>query len=242
MSPQATAAARSRAVAAPAPAPLRRPIAPRRVSGPVRRPQVAARQYSAVVRLLDSPFLVRLLRGRVWIALVAFALFGIVAVQVTILRLGASIGASVTRIQQLEQANQTAATEIARLEPGGDVASKAAALGMVYPPAGDVVYLHAASGLAATAAASITRPTAPLVSTAHSAVLTAPVNAPTQTTPAPSTQTTTPQQQTEPAGAQTPPSTTGGSAQAPPASTPAPSAAVGAGGGSAAPLAAATGG
>jgi len=241
VSPQA-GAARARALAAPAPAPLRPPIAPRRVSGPVRRGQPAARPQGAIVRVLDAPFLDRLLRGRVWIALVAFALLGIVAMQVTMLRLGASIGASVNRIQQLEQANQNAATNIARLEPGGTVATKAAKLGMVYPPAGNVVYLHNGPGLAGIAAASITRPTAPLVSSAQSAALTAPVNTPTSLTPSSGAPTTA--QQTPVSGTQTQTSTTaaGGSAQAPSAGAPATSPSVGAGGGSAAPVTTTAGG
>ena len=187
-------------------------------------------------------FLDRLLRGRVWIALVAFALLGIVAMQVTMLRLGASIGASVNRIQQLEQANQNAATNIARLEPGGGVASKAAKLGMVYPPAGNVVYLHNGPGLAGVGAASITRPTAALVSSAQSAALTAPVNTTTSLTSSTAVQSTP--QQTSVSNTQTQSSTTaaGGSAQAPPASTLTGTASVGAGGGSAAPLSTTAGG
>jgi Meckel syndrome type 1 protein len=226
VSPQAAAAARVRAAAAPARAPLRRPIAPRRVSGPVvRRQPVAAPAHSALVRILDAPFLGRLLRGRVWIALVAAALLGIVAMQVAILRLGAGIGASVTRIQQLEQANQSATTAIAGLEPGGGVASKAAKLGMVYPPAGDVGYLHFRPGLAAKAAESITRPTAPLVSASQSAALTAPVNTSTQAATPASVQTSTTPPQTGVSD------TSGVAAPAAPAS----SAAVGPAGGSAAP-------
>jgi len=126
--------------------------------------------------VLDAPALERLLRGRVWIAIVGVALLGIVAMQVAILRLGASIGASVTRVQQLEQSNQSAETQIARLQPGGDVANTAAKLGMLYPPAGDLVYLTAGAGQAAIAAASITHPTAPLVSSAPPAALTAPLS------------------------------------------------------------------
>lgn len=243
MSPQA-AAARARAVAAPAPAPLRPPIMPRRVSGPVRRRQPATRPRGAIVRVLDAPFLDRLLRGRVWIALVAFALLGIVAMQVTMLRLGASIGASVTRIQQLEQANQNAATNIARLEPGGGVASKAAKLGMVYPPPGNVVYLRNSPGLAGLAAASITRPTAPLVSSVQAAALTAPVNATaslTSSTAAPSTPQQPPVSGTQ-ALTQTSTSATGGSGQAPATGTVSGSASVGAGGGSAAPITTTAGG
>ncbi len=174
MSRQAVAAAPARALPDRVPAPLPRPSAPRRVSGPVRR-SLAAPHRGTLARVLDAPVLERLLRGRVWIAIVGVALLGIVAMQVTILRLGATIGASVTRIQQLEQSNQSEETQIARLQPGGDIAATAAKLGMVYPPAGDLVYLGTGGEQAAIAAASITRPTAPLVSSAPASALTAPL-------------------------------------------------------------------
>lgn len=260
MSRQAVAAAPARALPDRVPAPLPRPSAPRRVSGPVRRPLTAPRR-GTLARVLDAPALERLLRGRVWIAIVGVALLGIVAMQVTILRLGASIGASVTRIQQLEQSNQSAETQIARLQPGGDIATTAAKLGMVYPPAGDLVYLRAGAGQAAIAAASITRPTAPLVSNAPPPALTAPLsNAGAATSTAlpagtgttvstaagttASTAGTSAGQQTTattqtPAGTQTG-QTTAGSTQAPPPVTPT-STAAGAGGGSTAPGSAAGG-
>ncbi len=240
MSRQAVAAAPARALPDRVPVPLPRPSAPRRVSGPVRRP-LAARRRRTAARVLDAPVLERLLRGRVWIAIVGVALLGIVAMQVAILRLGASIGASVTRIQQLEQSNQSAETQIARLQPGGDVANTAAKLGMLYPPAGDLVYLNASAGQAAIAAASITRPTAPLVSSAPPAALTAPLSStqlPAGTGGTASTATTSAGQ---PATTTTPTSagtqsgqTISGSTQAPPAVTPT-STTAGAGGGSTAP-------
>jgi hypothetical protein len=175
MTPPALAA-RSRAAAVPAP--LRQPVGPRRLSGPARHPRAAPparrRSRGAAVRLLDAPFLDRLIRGRVWIALVAFALLGIVAMQVTILQLGSSIGRSVIEIGHLTAANQAAETAIARDEPGSNVASEAASLGMVYPPAGNIVYLHFAAGDAGLGAASITLPTAALFTPA-AASLTAPI-------------------------------------------------------------------
>ena len=178
MTPPSAAAARSRSAAAPARAPLRQPLAPRRVSGPARRPGGVARPLprhsGPFARLLDAPFLDRLIRGRIWIALVGFALLGIVAMQVEILRLGSSIARSVTEIQHLTQVNEAAETAIAQAEPGRNIASEAASLGMVYPPAGNIVYLGYHAGDALTAANSITLPTAPLF-TAPAAGLTAPI-------------------------------------------------------------------
>jgi hypothetical protein len=116
--------------------------------------------------VLDAPLLDRLIRGRVWIGLVAFALLGIVAMQVAILRLGASIGQSVNQIQQLTASNEAATTAIAEDEPGRNVATEAASLGMVYPPAGNIVYRRYSPSLAAVAAHSYTLPTAPLLTPA----------------------------------------------------------------------------
>jgi hypothetical protein len=198
------AAARARAGVA---APLRQPIAPRRVSGPTRHPRAAPisplRQRHPLVLLLDAPFLDRLIRGRAWIALVGFALLGIVAMQVAILRLGASIGRSVSQIEQLTQQNETAATAIAGLQPGQNVAVEASALGMVYPPDDNIDYLRYNAGDAALAAASIGPPTVPLLVSPNSS-LTAPLTvsstpsspaataaSTTQTAPSSSTATTT---------------------------------------------------
>jgi len=176
------AAARARAAVA---APLRQPIAPRRVSGPTRHPRAAPlsplRQHPLVV-LLDAPFLDRLIRGRAWIALVGFALLGIVAMQVAILRLCASIGRSVSQIEQLTQQNETVATAIAGLQPGQNVALEASALGMVYPPDDNIDYLRYNAGDAALAAASIGPPTVPLLVSPNSS-LTAPLTASSTSSP-----------------------------------------------------------
>jgi hypothetical protein len=254
--PAIAARTRAAAGAAASPAPLRRPTAPRRVSGPARHPRAVPlgprSSPGGVVRLLDSPFLDRLIRGRTWIAIVAFALLGIVAMQVAILRLGASIGASVTQIEHLSQSNQAAETQIAQAEPGRDVASEATSLGMVYPPAGNLVYLRFAPGDAAVAATSYSAPTAPLFTSA-AASLTAPLDttdAPgavaaststttntTAATPASSTTTTSAATSTTPSS--TAPTSSGGAVTAP-AATPS-SSAIGAAGGSTAPATGATG-
>jgi voltage-gated potassium channel Kch len=165
------AAARARAGAA---APLRQPIAPRRVSGPSRHPRAVPLAPSSrrhlLARLLDAPLLDRLIRGRTWIAFVAFALLGIVAMQVAILRLGASIGRSVSQIEQLTQQNETTATSIAALEPRQNSAAEAAALDMVYPPDNNIVYLGYNAQDATLAAASISAPTVPLAPPASAGV------------------------------------------------------------------------
>jgi hypothetical protein len=257
------AAARSRAAIDPVPAPLRQPFAPRRVSGPARHPRALPRPRRSrgpIGRLLDAPVLDRLIRGRIWIALIAFALLGIVAMQVAILRLGASIGHSVDQIAALQAANQAAETAIAQDEPGRNVAGEARALGMVYPPAGNIVYLGYSAADAAQAAGSLTLPTAPLFTPA-AATLTAPIQpaatvgstsaaptstttatAPAQTTaassPNSSSATTTAGTTSPAANAQTtqiPAATPSGGSVSSGASAPSTTTDLGAGGGSAAP-------
>jgi hypothetical protein len=133
------------------------PVAPRRVSGPVRHPRArAARRRSA--HPLDRPLLDQLIRGRLWIALVAIGLLGIVALRVAILSVGSGVGDTVAKITQLEQNNQQLAGRIATLEGGGGVASEVEVLGMVPAPADNVVYLHWAGGDAAAAASLIVQP------------------------------------------------------------------------------------
>jgi hypothetical protein len=197
MTPPPAAAARARA--ATSPAPLRQPFAPRRVSGPTRHPRATPQSTPSsgqlVARILDAPFLDRLIRGRTWIAFIAFALLGIVAMQVTILRLGATIGRSATQIQVLTQSNENAETTIAGLEPGGNVASEAASLGMVYPPAGDVAYLHYRSADPSLAASLAGAPTVPLTA--------APASSLTATLAPAVTSTTSGMAATAPAGTQT---------------------------------------
>jgi hypothetical protein len=133
------------------------------VRAPRALPSSAPPAGRLLTRLLDAPVLDRLIRGRTWIALIGFALLGIVAMQVTILSLGASIGRSVAQIEQITERNESLETTIAGLEPGRDVASEAAALGMVYPPADNIGYLTFHAGDAALAAANLTRPTVPLL-------------------------------------------------------------------------------
>jgi len=102
--------------------------------------------------------------------------------QVAILRLGASIGRSVSQIEQLTQQNETVATAIAGLQPGQNVALEASALGMVYPPDDNIDYLRYNAGDAALAAASIGPPTVPLLVSPNSS-LTAPLTASSTSSP-----------------------------------------------------------
>jgi hypothetical protein len=164
--PAATAAGRSRTLATPAspPAPLRLPPAPRRVSGPARHPRAASAQPVVAsprwLALIDHPSLDRLIRGRVWIGIVAAALLGIVAMQVVLLRLGAQISAQTTAVNALIAHNETASTTIAGMEATGGAYGASATAKMVDPPPDDVTYMHANSSDLARAVARMRSPSA----------------------------------------------------------------------------------
>ena len=137
--------------AAPARTPLRRPVAPRlprRKSGPAhpntRRRPTTARRRSLLARLLALPdhrLVDRLVRGRVWIPLIGFLLIGIVAMQVSMLKLNAGIGADAQRISTLERVNGELRAAQAQAESGDRIQRAAEKLGMVMPAPDQVEYL-----------------------------------------------------------------------------------------------------
>ncbi len=133
------------------------PRHPRRMSGPVARPvpsvalpQPARRGSTGAferLRALPEHRLVdRLLRGRAWIWLIGIMLGGIVAMQVSLLKLNSGISRAVTAAGTLERVNADLETEVARLSSGSRIQSAAADEDMVAPPAGDVGYLTARPG------------------------------------------------------------------------------------------------
>lgn len=154
------------------------PPIPRRVSGPARvrraptgAPSVRARSAAAgsaaaaagvvpalaagVERLSNHRLIDRLVAGKAWIAVVAFALIGIVTLQLGLLKLNSGIGRSLERQTQLERTNAALAVEDSELAAGDRVEAAAAKLGMATAPSGAVRFLSAGSaGSAGTAAAA----------------------------------------------------------------------------------------
>ena len=131
----------------------------RRVSGPARpmRPVPAAggaaaagsvrgrQRTSAFERLRALPehrYVDKLLRSRAWIVVVALLLGGIVAMQVSLLKLNAGISRAVQTSATLERQNADMQDAIARLSSGERVRTAAANTGMVSPPPGDVGFLR----------------------------------------------------------------------------------------------------
>jgi cell division protein FtsL len=128
----------ARAATAPAPrrtapAPYRRPPQ-RRVSG---RPRTAPAPLPRGARLLDA-----LLTGRIWIALVGVLLAGIVFFNVDLLQMNREITQMADKAAEIKRQNDRLRHDYARLASSERIQEAAAALGLVYPAAGEVRYLE----------------------------------------------------------------------------------------------------
>jgi hypothetical protein len=139
---------------APARRTTRAPLHHRRVSGPARPRAVPAvalpapsRQRTGVFERLralpDKRVVDRLLRGRLCIWVIGALLGGIVAMQVSLLRLNAGISRAVTTASTLERQNAGLEAFNSRAASGDRVRNAAAADGMIDPPAGDTSFLRA---------------------------------------------------------------------------------------------------
>jgi cell division protein FtsL len=180
MTPPAAAAAPApastpRARTAAPPRPRVAPRKPRRVSGPARRPARTAQRraqadgglligvLAALNKLSRNPSLDRLIRGRTWIALIAFALIGIVTLQLLVLELNAHIGRALVQEAQLQRENSALSIESSELAAGERVESRAATLGLELVPEGALRFL------AVDPRADIARAAAALSSPVHAA-------------------------------------------------------------------------
>jgi hypothetical protein len=101
---------------------------------PVRDPFIV-RAIERTARMADSRFLDRLIRGRLWIPLVAAGLMGIVFMQVSMLKLNAGIGRAVQSASTLERQNATMRAQVSGMEAGSKIDETAKSLGMVAPAA-----------------------------------------------------------------------------------------------------------
>ncbi len=159
--PRGVFASGSAAVAAAVALPLRRPFidrkpAPRRAPKPVPAPTPAktAKPTTGILRgigafvisLPDHSLLDRVVRGRAWIPLLGVLLAGIVAAQVEILKLGASMGRSLEQTTTLTGQNELLRDSVASLSDDQRIERLATNMGMVLPPPGAVGYLTAGQG------------------------------------------------------------------------------------------------
>jgi hypothetical protein len=142
--------------------------APRRVSGPSARggavalpsprKRGATGTFERVLRLPDHRMADRLLRGRAWIWLVGILLGGIVAMQVSLLKLNTGISRAVEASATLERQNSSLEESIAKLSSGERIRQAAEAKGMIMPPAGEVKYVTVRPGQDAERAVARMRP------------------------------------------------------------------------------------
>ncbi len=112
-----------------------RPSRPRRAAAPDRR--AARAETLAGSRLLD-----RLIRSRVWIALVAFALIGIVGMQLWMLKLNGGIGRAIEHESYLQRQNAALSAEDSAASAGDLVERRAIANGMRIVPPGSLIFLN----------------------------------------------------------------------------------------------------
>ncbi|HSZ13491.1 MAG TPA: hypothetical protein VK790_05605 [Solirubrobacteraceae bacterium] len=113
----------------------------------------------ALGSLTSNGALDRLMRGRVWIGVIAFALIGIVTLQLLVLQLNAGIGRALAHEAQLQRANAAYSIEDSELAGGERVESKAEHLGMQLVAPGALRFLTSDPRAAvARAAAALNTP------------------------------------------------------------------------------------
>jgi cell division protein FtsL len=186
----AAAGATAMAVAAEVAPRIVRP-APR-ITRPERRgaPATAtrgARALAFVRGLPDHSLTDRLVRGRAWIPILGVLLVGIVALQVSILRLNASMGRAIEQSTTLQTQNGELRAQVASLGSVARIERLASGMGMVMSTPAQISFLSPrASGLRSRAIANMTAPTSSALGTVGAAASSA-TSATTGTTTAAST-------------------------------------------------------
>jgi len=104
-------------------------------------PVAVGRTAVAVGDMADSGLMMRLTRGRLWIAVLAALLAGIVALNVLSLSLSSSSSRVAERSQSLDQENSVLRARLAERLSSKRVESLAASLGLEVPEPGEIVYL-----------------------------------------------------------------------------------------------------
>jgi hypothetical protein len=113
---------------------------------------------AAIGRLADHPLVDRLLAGKAWIGVVAFALIGIVTLQLLLLQLNRSIGHDLEHQGVLQRQNATLAIENSELAVGERIQHQASGLGMTLIPASALRFLSVHRGATAKALAALSVP------------------------------------------------------------------------------------
>jgi hypothetical protein len=107
-------------------------------------PQAAMRSAGAVRDLSDSGLIVRLTRGRGWIAVLCALLGGIVALNVLSLSLTAGSGRTSLQIDELKTQISSLRAQIDEQLAAGKVEAEAARLGLANPDPTAITFLRAA--------------------------------------------------------------------------------------------------
>ncbi|HYQ78009.1 MAG TPA: hypothetical protein VEP91_02740 [Solirubrobacterales bacterium] len=142
--------------AAPAKAPARRP-APRRAPATARpKLAVAAGRTAVAVRQLpDSGLVVRMTRGRAWIAVLGVLLVGIVSLNVATLSFGASAGKIDEQITSLEGEISMLESREAKFFSTARIRNEGAAAGLAMPTTEEPALIEYQPADVATAAARL---------------------------------------------------------------------------------------
>ena len=122
-----------------------RHAAPSRATAPVRRVSGRAHPAAPAARVVALPrgarVLDAILTGRIWIGLIGVLLAGIVFFNVDLLQMNREITQMADKATQIKRENDRLRHDYARLASSERIQEAAAALGLVYPAAGDVRYL-----------------------------------------------------------------------------------------------------
>jgi hypothetical protein len=116
------------------------------VAGAALLPHAAVGAAGAVRDLSDSSLIVRLTRGRGWIAVLCVLLGGIVTLNVLSLSLTASSGRYSVQIDRVETQNSILRAEIAERLSASRVGTAATTLGLANPDPEEISYLSAKDG------------------------------------------------------------------------------------------------
>jgi hypothetical protein len=132
-----------------------RATAQRAVAGGQLIPFAVGRTAVAVSQLPDSGLVVRLTRGRAWIALLGLLLVGIVALNVVTLSFAASSGKIDEQITALEEENSILRGRDAKGSGVGTVRNAAGPLGLAMPNSDEIHFVEAGPKAVASAAARL---------------------------------------------------------------------------------------
>jgi hypothetical protein len=113
------------------------------MAGAAMLPHAAVRSAGAVRDLSDSGLIVRLTRGRGWIAVLSALLGGIVALNVVSLSLTAGSGRLSLQIDELQAQNSSLRAQIEERLSADRVEAEAARLGLAVPDPKQITYLSA---------------------------------------------------------------------------------------------------